>query len=100
MLVFFRNQTDKICSISTVSDRNECKRFVSQSYNQITAKKSCAGCVKVFPDVQMLGREIEYNMNDRTHADLSTINCQAKNCNEVQIGILIQEKFMIHFDLL
>ncbi|CAF0758796.1 unnamed protein product [Adineta steineri] len=96
--LFFSNQTAEPCDIPVTVDPNNCKQCSAKFTTEPKTNTICAGCYNEEMQKDFLGREILFNLTDRTRTEIRMINCRSNHCNEIHTGDLIRQKCAIDFD--
>ncbi|CAF1333556.1 unnamed protein product [Adineta steineri] len=96
--LFYSNQTAESCDIPVTVDPNNCKQCSTKFTTEPKTNTICAGCYNQEIKNDFLGREILFNLTDRTRTEIRMINCRSDHCNQVHTGDLIRQKCAIDFD--
>ncbi|UJR18081.1 hypothetical protein I4U23_004981 [Adineta vaga] len=97
--LMFSNQTSgDACDVEIPANPQNCKICSTRYMEDSEGHRMCAGCFTHGRNMPSIIYQVQFDMNDRTWRDHSTIKCQSKNCNGIETMNLIQEKTMIQFN--
>jgi hypothetical protein len=93
---FFANTSSMSCE--TEMNQTSCNQCMAQEFIQSTSLETCQNCVNDDIIENFITREMRFFMSNRERHDFWMIECQFKDCNNIDTGNFIRQKSTIQFD--